>query len=299
MNYSNKQEGKNTIKLLMIIVVVLLILAIAVIGYLFSRMSAMEHAAQTQTGAPVSRTLSPQATPQKVREAVSTARQAAAPSAKLASQDIATIVQLVMTQMQKSQQKTASPQPVAIPASSEKTQTAHKEEAAQAPAQTAKNSDAEDLSGTLENVINVLENADVDTVEEKQDNLPEETAQSMSKAKARQPAPQRAKDNFNKVVVDDQQTDDLAQLTTEIDQLVQEEIVSPTEKKYDSTVKKEIEERQNEMRTIVVEEGDSLMSIAVRAYHDASQYTKILKANPGIIKNPDRIFVGQVLRVPE
>ena len=160
-------------------------------------------------------------------------------------------------------------------------------------------SDSGDLSGTLENVINVLESADVDTVEEKKPSITAETAQSMTKTQASRPAPKRAKDNFNKVVVRDNSADDFAELGSEIDQLVQTESSSPKEKRYEQAMKKEVAERKNEMRTIVVSEGDTLISIARRAYGDGSKYTKILYANPGIIKNPDRIFVGQVLRVPK
>ena len=151
-------------------------------------------------------------------------------------------------------------------------------------------------SDDLESVLNVLENVDADTVEEQTDNLSASTTQSMAKTHAAK-VPKRANDNFNKVVVADNTGDDLSQLGIEIDQL--ENDTSTPESGYEKVMKKEVVERQNEMRTIVVSEGDTLMSIAKKAYGDARKYIRILQANPGIIKNPDRIFVGQVLRVPQ
>ena len=56
--------------------------------------------------------------------------------------------------------------------------------------------------------------------------------------------------------------------------------------------------RKNEMRIIVVRRGDTLGKIAKRAYGNVMEYRKIYKANPDILKRPDRIYVGQKLRIP-
>jgi len=308
-DYSNKKEGKNMMFLLMIIVVLLLVVAIAVIVYLSSRMMSMEKTTKAQPTAQATRTLAPskpKAPPAKPKPKPQPkpAPQPKERQAKLATEDIATIVQLVMTQMQQSQKTAAPPKPKAVPKRLAEPEPAREMETLQpamdevTPEKTAPSS-SEDLSGTLENVINVLESADVDTVEEKQPDLSPETAQSMTKTQASRSTPKRAKDNFNKVVVSDSAADEFAELGSEIDQLVQAESKTPKEKRYEQVIQKEVAERTNEMRTIVVSEGDTLISIAKKAYGDGSKYTKILYANPGIIKNPDRIFVGQVLRVPK
>ena len=52
------------------------------------------------------------------------------------------------------------------------------------------------------------------------------------------------------------------------------------------------------MRIITVRKGDTLGSIARRAYGKASMYKKILKANPDILSNPHSLKVGMKLRVP-
>ncbi len=44
--------------------------------------------------------------------------------------------------------------------------------------------------------------------------------------------------------------------------------------------------------------GDTLSKIAVRYYGDASLYTKIFEANKDTLKDPNKIRVGQKLRIP-
>ncbi len=52
-------------------------------------------------------------------------------------------------------------------------------------------------------------------------------------------------------------------------------------------------------RTYVVVSGDSLSKIAKRQYGDAQKWPRIYEANRDIIKNPDLIYPGQELRIPE
>jgi hypothetical protein len=52
-------------------------------------------------------------------------------------------------------------------------------------------------------------------------------------------------------------------------------------------------------RTYVVVSGDSLSKIAKRQYGDAQKWPKIYEANRNIIKDPDLIYPGQELRIPE
>jgi nucleoid-associated protein YgaU len=47
-----------------------------------------------------------------------------------------------------------------------------------------------------------------------------------------------------------------------------------------------------------VEKGDTLSGIAKRLYGDASKYPKIFEANQPMLTHPDKIYPGQVLRVP-
>lgn len=45
--------------------------------------------------------------------------------------------------------------------------------------------------------------------------------------------------------------------------------------------------------------GDTLSAIAQRFYGDANQFRRIFQANRDRLDDPDRIFAGQVLRVPQ
>jgi nucleoid-associated protein YgaU len=53
------------------------------------------------------------------------------------------------------------------------------------------------------------------------------------------------------------------------------------------------------MQTYTVVAGDSLSKIAKRVYGKASLWRKIYEANRDHIKDPDLIFPGQLLRIPE
>ena len=54
-----------------------------------------------------------------------------------------------------------------------------------------------------------------------------------------------------------------------------------------------------EARTYTVAAGDNLSKIAKHLYGDANKWNEIFEANKDTIGNPDRIKVGQVLRLPE
>lgn len=51
-------------------------------------------------------------------------------------------------------------------------------------------------------------------------------------------------------------------------------------------------------RFVTVKKGDTLSAIAKQEYGDANQYNKIFEANKPMLKHPDKIYVGQVLRIP-
>ena len=52
-------------------------------------------------------------------------------------------------------------------------------------------------------------------------------------------------------------------------------------------------------RTYTITKGDSLSKIAKKFYGDAKQWKKIYEANQSTIKNPDLIFPGQVIKIPD
>jgi nucleoid-associated protein YgaU len=104
-------------------------------------------------------------------------------------------------------------------------------------------------------------------------------------------------DRYNKVVIkkNDTTVDDISsQLNSAIQDLNQKEVKDS----YTQSISNEISTRENEMRVIIVREGDSLSKIAKRAYGSVNAYDIIIEANPDLIKNPNRIFVGQKLRIP-
>ena len=48
----------------------------------------------------------------------------------------------------------------------------------------------------------------------------------------------------------------------------------------------------------VVKSGDSLSKIAKAQYGDANAWKRIFEANKDILKDPDKIFPGQKLKIP-
>ena len=51
-------------------------------------------------------------------------------------------------------------------------------------------------------------------------------------------------------------------------------------------------------KTYTVESGDTLSGISKKMYGDAGKYQQIFQANQPMLKDPDRIYPGQVLRIP-
>jgi hypothetical protein len=51
-------------------------------------------------------------------------------------------------------------------------------------------------------------------------------------------------------------------------------------------------------REHLVRRGDTLWAIAQSNYGNGSEYPLIVRANPHLISDPDRIFPGQLLRIP-
>ena len=62
------------------------------------------------------------------------------------------------------------------------------------------------------------------------------------------------------------------------------------------------EENQREIPEEIfytIEKGDTLWAIATKYYDDGSKYTHIVDANIEVIKDADRIYPGQTIRIPE
>ena len=55
---------------------------------------------------------------------------------------------------------------------------------------------------------------------------------------------------------------------------------------------------QWQSRTYTVEKGDTLSAISKKMYGDASDYNIIFEANKPMLYDPDKIYTGQVLRIP-
>ncbi|GHA84082.1 LysM and BON domain-containing protein [Cognatilysobacter bugurensis] len=51
-------------------------------------------------------------------------------------------------------------------------------------------------------------------------------------------------------------------------------------------------------RTYTVKSGDTLSKIAKEMYGEASKYPQIFEANKPMLEDPDKIYPGQVLRIP-
>jgi len=51
-------------------------------------------------------------------------------------------------------------------------------------------------------------------------------------------------------------------------------------------------------QTHVVQSGDTLSKIAQKYYGDPSLYNQIFEANRDILKDPNKIFPGQKLKIP-
>lgn len=52
-------------------------------------------------------------------------------------------------------------------------------------------------------------------------------------------------------------------------------------------------------RTYTVQSGDTLWKISQEMYDDGSKYMKIFEANTGLLEDPNKIFPGQELVIPD
>jgi LysM repeat protein len=122
-------------------------------------------------------------------------------------------------------------------------------------------------------------------------------------AKSKQASSIKNPDTYNKVVLENKKADsndELSKLSNQISNIVgQEDTASKEENTYAKSIKNEVKVRKKEMRYVTVRKGDTLGKIAKRVYGKASDYKKIFRANPDILRRADKIYIGQRLRVPE
>ena len=59
-----------------------------------------------------------------------------------------------------------------------------------------------------------------------------------------------------------------------------------------------VKEASAESRFYTVARGDTLSAIAKAQYGNANDYMKIFEANKPMLSNPDKIYPGQLLRIP-
>ena len=186
---------------------------------------------------------------------------------QLSQQEIALIVQTVIAQMQKNQVHLAK---------------------------NAKKSEDSELLKSLEKV----------KLEEKPKKIVKKPKNIVAKKVKKRNKPQYIKKEivYNAVVIGNKEiksTSDLARLYASINRISRSKKRKILKSAYTKKIKKEIIIRKNAMRTIIVREGDTLGSIARRAYGKASLYTKIYEANPDLLNNPHSLRVGMKLRVPK
>lgn len=95
-------------------------------------------------------------------------------------------------------------------------------------------------------------------------------------------------DTYNKVILEGKHIKSTASSTS-----------SEKPSAFVASLSEEADVRTKEMRHIVVKSGDTLSGIAYAVYGSIVHYTKIYEANDDILRNPDKIYIGQRLRVPE
>ena len=196
---------------------------------------------------------------------------------KLSQEEMAKIAQMVAQELVKAQQAQKKSQP------------------ANSSAKAANG--ANGAANSEEALVKSLQEASTDTLQAQKVDVTNAKTDSVKAGSSKKKV-----DTYNKVVVEQNaKTDDeFAQLSNEIDSILSQDEVK--QNKENKAITKQLQDvvkdRQKEMRYIVVREGDTLSSLAHRAYGRASAYIKIYKANPELVKNPNRIYKGMKLRVP-
>ncbi len=152
-----------------------------------------------------------------------------------------------------------------------------------------------------EEFVSTLQNFEEAFVEDRNANMTNISEDSINHEIV-QASKQEAPSHQNQVVIQEQSSyrDNVDKISNQINTLV-EEMQSQgvgQNSNYTKALTREVVVREDAMRIIVVRAGDTLSKIAKRAYGSAMAYDRIFEANPNLINNPNRIYVGQRLRVP-
>jgi len=195
---------------------------------------------------------------------------------KMSPEDIANIVQMVMKKMNTDKNKEST-------------------EAKSDTKPTEDNSEQLQDSKLMES----LSDSEVDSLSTVSENAEAITETDKSKTASSSDTP----NTYNKVVLDDKaekSSDELSKLSDEISSVIDtEDSASKDNTTYTKEITKEVKTRKKEMRYITVKKGDTLGKIAKKVYGNVMDYKKIYEANPDILRRPDKIYIGQRLRVPE
>ncbi len=253
---SEEKEKENILNTVIKVLAIILLLAFIIFGYIF-----MLKERQVEQTLIKKTTLIPEITKESSRTSMTTT--------KLSNQEILTIVQIVMKQMN---------------------QEMGKKEKYLSSSVSLEDDD---------NYAKVLMNQEIDELKNTEKNT--FSSGINSKKVVKRGIKLNETNHYNKIIIEDeknQKIDYLAQLSNELSTEISQLVEAPKASYYTKSISKELNVRSNEMRIIVVERGDTLSKIAFKAYGDYDAYPKILLANPEIIVNPDQIFVGQRLRIP-
>ncbi|RUM66070.1 MAG: hypothetical protein DSZ05_04920 [Sulfurospirillum sp.] len=287
-------EGGPLSKMIQLLLVVALLGLVGFLG-LFGYRYLQKGEGQSLQKEPAEVVHSDVSTPAPVAEpaqrTVTQSQSADAPKERIYTQEeMQQIVKMLMSQMQN---QTSNGVKVSQPHTAERTpQTKNLKTAKTVPAQNGAN-DADQL-------VAALNLAEVDQIEDIEEELSAEL-KNAEQVKAKRTQKEKKVDHYNRVVVGKSANsyDNLANLSLQIGHIVNDmKTKNGKHSGYRSSIKKEVSTRVAETRVVVVKKGDTLSKIARRVYGKAMAYTRILKANPDLIKNPNNIYIGQRLRVP-
>jgi len=194
---------------------------------------------------------------------------------KMSPEDIANIVQMVMQKMNTDKSKEST--------------------TAKSETKSVENS-ADQLQDSK--LMESLSDLEADSLSTVSDNIDDISETDKSKTASSSDTP----NTYNKIILDNtgKSSDELSKLSDEISSVINTEESEPKDNtNYTQSITKEVKTRTKEMRYITVKKGDTLGKIAKRVYGNVMDYKKIYEANPDILRRPDKVYIGQRLRVPE
>lgn len=268
----NKGSSK---KMIIILLLLLLIVAVGYFGWKSMNGSSSGDNSTSKAQESIQDKDTEIATSKESTQADKIAKQIENSDVKMTSEDVAKVVRMVMMNINKDK--------------------SNKESTVSTPSSTATPEEQEQDSQLMES----LSDAEVDSLSSLSDGI-----DSISDSDNQKQATTLSKDTdiYNKVVLKESasdSSDDLSKLSDEISSVVDtEDLIPTTDNDYTASITKEVETRKQEMRYIIIKEGDTLGKIAKKYYGNVMEYKKIYQANPDILRRPDKIYIGQRVRIP-